>query len=211
MTKIDPREEVASKIKKYLPVAKHKYHQAKDVPADLVEALIRNEDAAFDRLYVHFSRPLFDFLNALVRDETEAENIMHNTFMYILEKRDSIDFSKSIKGFLYTCSKNYAIDFFRKRKRERRYQSEPFYDSYTVAAHEETVIAEETALLIEMAIATMPPKRRQIFEIQRREGKSNKEIALELGIAESTVSEHLSAAKNDIKQILQLAAFFLQI
>ncbi len=209
MTKIDTREEIPSIIKKHLPVAKHKYRQAKELPADLVEGLIRNEDAAFDRLYVHFSRPLFDFLNALVHDETEAENIMHDTFMYILEKRDTIDFSRSIKGLLYTCSKNNAIDFFRKRRREEKYQSEPLYDSYVVDAHDQALVAEETALLIEMTICSMPPKRRQIFEMQRKDGKSNKEIAIELGIAESTVSEHLSAAKNDIRQMLQFVIFFL--
>ena len=53
---------------------------------------------------------------------------------------------------------------------------------------------EEIYTIWERSLASLPAKTRQIFEMNRNEGKKYREIALELGISEKTVEVHMSAA-----------------
>jgi len=42
---------------------------------------------AFDALHARYERPLFGFVRAHVRDQTEAEDVLHETFMAVLRER----------------------------------------------------------------------------------------------------------------------------
>ncbi len=188
--------------------AKERYKQAQEVPAELIEALQKGENEAFDRLYIHFSEPLLNFLTILLHDEDEAMNILQDTFLYILENRTKFDFSRSIKGLLYTLSKRRAIDYFRQRKRDEIMQYE--FRNDDEPSIEANYIRDEIAEIIQMAIKTMPPMRKKVFLMQQ-DGKNAREIARELGITEATVSFHLKAAKAELRRMIGILAFFLVI
>lgn len=188
--------------------AKRRYRNSLEVPGDLVESLVRGEDVAFDRLYVHFVEPLLDFVNAMVHNEEDAKEIVHDTFTYILEKKDRIDFSRNIRGLLYTCARNFTMDYFRKRKTVERYKSMPIRDLGKEIPFDNHVIARETELLVRMAVDSMPEQRRRIF-IMNREDKSIREIAGELNISVSAVKQHLVLAKKDLRKLLLAITFFL--
>ena len=58
----------------------------------------------------------------------------------------------------------------------------------------------------------LPPKRREIFILSRKQGLSNKEIALQLQISESTIETQLSKALIFMKtQIQKHYEFILMI
>ncbi len=204
-------EKLGSVDSELVESSKRKYGSITDIPPALAESLKNGDVDAFEKLYKHFSRPLYDFVNRMLNDAAEAENIVHDTFEYILVNRHYIDFSRGIKGYLYKCTKNKVINYIKRRKALERYQVMPGLDHDSEPAHEEAIITEEIALIIEMAILNMPERRRQVVEMYRKEGKSNKEIAMELGISEGAVSQHLAAAKNDLRNILQIVVFFLMV
>ncbi len=200
MPRISPKQIVAVKVK---------YGDATEASLELLGRLKNGDAAAFETMYLQFVKPLFEFVNTLLHDEEEARNVVQDTFMYIWEKYPVIDFSRGVKGILFTYSKSRAIDYFRKRKRGEVYSALPHTGSALEHAHDEVVIGNELALLIDLAIDSMPPQRRRIFEMQRLGGKSNREIAKELGISDATVSVHLREARKDLEKILRLIIFFL--
>ena len=46
----------------------------------------------------------------------------------------------------------------------------------------------------------MPPQRRKVFLMSRRESLSNKEIAQKLSLSEKTVERHITLALTDLRK-----------
>ena len=72
---------------------------------------------------------------------------------------------------------------------------------------EENMFAEELLLLVQHTVEQMPAQRRKIYEMSRKEGKTNDEIAQLLTISKRTVENHLTQALSDIRKMLK--HFFL--
>jgi RNA polymerase sigma-70 factor (ECF subfamily) len=52
----------------------------------------------------------------------------------------------------------------------------------------------------------MPPQRKRIFVMSRKEGIPNNEIASQLSISQRTVENHITQAINDLKKVILLQA-----
>ena len=54
----------------------------------------------------------------------------------------------------------------------------------------------------------MPQKRQQVFRMSREEGKTNEEIARELGISKKTVENHINAALRELRKLISCISIF---
>ena len=70
---------------------------------------------------------------------------------------------------------------------------------------EERLFAQELQQLIELTVKNMPEQRRRVFEMSRKEGLSNEEIAQKLGISKRTVENHITTALAAIRKGTLLA------
>ena len=52
---------------------------------------------------------------------------------------------------------------------------------------------------LQQAINALPPRRRQVFQLCKLDGKSYEEAALELGLSTSTISDHIVKATHFIR------------
>ena len=193
---------------------KNKYNNpfpptTKDVSPEILHALRNGDHRAFQEIYLHYATPIKEFLTVLTRSEEDAREITQEIFVAIWEKHDQIDPQKSIKGYLYTIARNSALKLFERQKVRDKYVQANADASDDSIASDELMIAEETRLLIEIAISRMPAQRKKIFELNRNEGLKSSEIAEKLNLSRHTVDNHLAAAKKDIKEII--AAFIVMI
>lgn len=196
---------------KQIAAVQKQYGKGTEITPELLDKLKAGDKEAFEKIYLLFIKPLFDFINTLLRNDEETMNIVQDTFLYIWEKRNSLNFTHGIKGILYTYSKSRAIDFLRKRRRGEKYSVSPHHGVSLEYAHDEVVIGDELSVAVEMVIDGMPSQRRKVFEMQRIDGKSNREIAKELGLSDATVSVHLKEARKELDKIFRLIIFFLVI
>ena len=74
---------------------------------------------------------------------------------------------------------------------------------------EEEIEANDLRKYIDHLIEELPPKRREIFNLSRREHKSYKEIALMMNISEKTVENQISEALKFLKKNVFLLTIFL--
>ena len=70
-----------------------------------------------------------------------------------------------------------------------------------------SVIDQETQLLLHNAIQALPVKEREIFEMCYVEGLKNMEVAERLGVSESTVKKVKAKALDFLKDRLDPALF----
>ena len=73
---------------------------------------------------------------------------------------------------------------------------------------EEQVFADELMELIQKTVDNMPEQRRRIFEMSRKEGLTNDEIAKMMHISKRTVENHLTLALSKLRDILAILIVF---
>ena len=116
---------------------------------------------------------LYAVKNAGDRHDFLAEDCVQNAIFNAWKRRDSFDSIYTLKSFLYTSVKNEIISLYRKGKAQERYSSQLENEAFFA----NTVIDQETQLLLFNAIHSLPDRERQIFELSFIEGLKNIEIA----------------------------------
>lgn len=175
---------------------------------------------AFERLFFQYSGKLYNFMLKLSSGDTYlAEEITQRTFIKIWDIHEQINPSRSFISYLCTIAKNMLLNEYEHQTVEFVYRE---YASKFLSAKENNVTPEKelNRNLLEKYInqltEELPPARKQIFILSRKEMLSNKEIAQKLNLSESTVHTQLSKALSFMKEnlaryydeILVLAIFY---
>ena len=109
----------------------------------------------------------------------------------------------ALKSFCYTSIRNSIVSLDRKQRAKERYVSQ-LEDE---VVFNNSVIDQETQLLLHNAIQALPVKEREIFEMCYVEGLKNMEVAERLGVSESTVKKVKAKALDFLKDRLDPALF----
>lgn len=174
------------------------------IETDTLEKLKNGDLDSFNDVYFQYSPKIYVRLIKLVKNQTIAEEILQDVFTKIWLYRKKIDPSKGFISFLNHISDNLAMDFFRKVQRDKALQLEVWASAIELYYHtEEKVFFKDTQHMLSKAIDSLSPKRREILMLNKFQEKSYKEIANELGISVSTVSNQLVSALKDIKEYIQ--------
>ena len=128
-------------------------------------------------------------------DSYWAEEIVQRTFVRLWEIDDQVSPDKSLISYLCTIAKNLLMNVY------QRQTVEYIYAEYVLESSEEysdNADGELDGKLLEEYIdrlaEELPPSRKKIFVLSKRKHFTNKEIAVELNISESTVATQLSLA-----------------
>jgi RNA polymerase sigma-70 factor (ECF subfamily) len=165
---------------------------------------IRNKDE-FQKIFAEYYAPLCNFVLRFVKDYAISEDIVQSTFIRIWEQRQKITLTGSLKSYLFSATRNQAIDYLRKVKREEQ----TLQQSLEAAQHFDEVKIEQEAdsLMIRkkllLAINELKPKMREIFTLHKIEGLTYKEISEHLGIPQRTIEYNIYAALVRLKEILK--------
>ncbi|VTR44827.1 Probable RNA polymerase sigma factor fecI [Sphingobacterium thalpophilum] len=168
-----------------------------------LEKLKNGDLDSFNEIYFRYSPKIYVRLVKLVKSQTVAEEILQDVFTKIWLYREKIDPGKGFISFVNHISDNLAMDFFRKVQRDKVLQLEVWASAVELYYHtEENVFLKDTQYMLSKAIDSLSPKRREILLLNKFQEKSYKEIADQLGISVSTVSNQLVSALKDIKEYI---------
>jgi len=105
---------------------------------------------------------------------------------------------------LFTIAYNEICNIFRRRSHLQKFIGEQLIEnSQTSSETEELIDFNSIRVQIDKIIAKLPERQRTIFLKSREEGKSNKEIANELGLSSGTVDNYISESLKFIRSSLQ--------
>ncbi len=172
----------------------------------LVQQLKEGCEKAFKVLYKKYSNDIYAYSRSLLKSDTYAEEIVQEVFLKIWTYRHQLDNTTSFKSFLFTIARNFSYNFLRKSSKNRALREAIFYKSQVTQpkTQDEQLIEAEYEHIQTQVLALLPPKRRQIFEMSRQEGKTYREISEELNISISTVKSQVSKALKTIREYLAL-------
>lgn len=92
-----------------------------DLPEKEIQSLLnriaQGDDQAVSRLYLHYQRGLYAFIRMRVADDSDAEEILHDTFMVVIKKPLSFNATSKFSTWLCAIAKNKTLDWWRRKER----------------------------------------------------------------------------------------------
>src|ERR1700738_288219 len=84
---------------------------------ELVAAVRRGEDRAFEELYSRYRRRIGSYVLGMVGDHGRAEDVTQDVFMAALRRIRNSERPIAFKPWIYEIARNACIDEFRRSKR----------------------------------------------------------------------------------------------
>lgn len=171
---------------------------------ELFHLIRQGDEKAFTHIYDKYAHVLYVFALCYLKNDTVAEDAIQHIFMNLWEYRERMNIAVNPKSYLYTAVKNYVLNHIRNRQTALLKNFEVYNSrNHAEESLEATLEKEQINILLERAIADIEhEKKRQIVEF-RRDGFSNKEVALLLGIPENTVKTYYSQSVRLLREHLK--------
>jgi RNA polymerase sigma-70 factor (ECF subfamily) len=144
----------------------------------LVWRLKQGSPRALCRIYNRYEADLLTLARSLLGRTDQAEDVLQDVFVRLIESIDTFELTGSLKGYLVTCVANRARDYTRK---DRRRPGEPMEAAYGVASLQsgplQEVIADEQRQRLTAALAELPYEQREAVLLHLHAGLKFREIA----------------------------------
>jgi RNA polymerase sigma-70 factor (ECF subfamily) len=174
-----------------------------DRPTDaiLLARLAADDASALDALLARYWSPLVMFIARLAGSPEAAEDAVQETFCRLWERRRTWRVDGSVSGLLFRLARNIAISEHRHLQAEDRAAGIAIEHA---PRHHDAPAPPDDALraTLERAIASLPPRRREVFLLRVVHDLSYKEIAAVMGTSPQTVANQLSHALAELRSKL---------
>ena len=153
--------------------------------------------------------------------ESEAEDVVQDTFLELWKRKDTVEIGEQIQAFLYRITYTKCLNAIKHKQVENEYSAAAtelyqkkieFYDP----GQNETIQRMENKELqaeVYKAINELPDKCREVFKLSYLHNMKNKDIAEVLDISMRTVEAHMYKAlkylRVRLKYLLLLVFLFL--
>jgi RNA polymerase sigma-70 factor (ECF subfamily) len=156
-------------------------------------------------LVATYSTLLFRVAHSVVRNQSEAEDVVQDTFVRVLEHRHKLPTVRDLRVWLVRISWNLALD---RRRRIRPEQIDEFVAASLVSAHlpaDQALSETQQTQAVFHEMDRLPKLERQALLLSALEELDTAEIALILGRSDSAVRALLHRARARLRQRLQKA------
>ncbi|WP_316815485.1 RNA polymerase sigma-70 factor [Pedobacter nyackensis] len=173
--------------------------------------LLKNDDrAAFTEIYTRYTTLLFSYAYKKLRNKEEAQDIVQEVFVNLWNKRNDFQLNTNLAGYLYIAVRNRAFDLFAHKKLEIKYvDSMQAFFELKESATDHLVREKQISDQIDREINALPARMREIFELSRKNFLSHREISIELGISEQTVTTQIKRALRVLKVRLGISIYLI--
>ena len=169
-------------------------------------------DSTFEDLFKSYFQDLMRFVCSYVNDEEVAKDIVHDVFFALLRNKKRLDVSYSMKSYLFSLARNYAL-YFLKHFRVVAMNEREVSDLLENAG-EELGVYEERLNRLNEKLAELPEKQREVLMKCFVEGRKYKDVADEMEISVNSLKTHISRGlkflRNELREDVVLLMFTLK-
>ncbi|MDD2953243.1 MAG: RNA polymerase sigma-70 factor [Parabacteroides sp.] len=171
--------------------------------AELLKALSRGEHKAFDQLFISYYPKLKMFLKGFLPTEAEAEDLAQDVFVKLWNYRERLSQVENINSYLYRMAKNTLYTYLEHSfSRDLIDDMKDASEVLSAESLEDMLFAKELEELIDRKVEAMPPQRKAVYCMSRKQGLSIEEIAFRMDLSKRTVETHLYKALVDIRKVI---------
>jgi len=180
------------------------YAAASETSSDetLIGRIAGGDQLAMRTLFARHRVPVYRWLLRIVRDKTLAEDLVSDVFLDVWRQATSFKGRASVSTWLLAIARHKALS-----ARRRRIDAE--LDARTASTIADPADDPETALqkkkrseLLRDSLAQLSPEHGEVIDLVYYHGKSVKEVADIVGIAEATVKTRMFYARKKLAELV---------
>jgi len=178
----------------------HSQHPVEpDDDALLVLRVGEGDVAAYRELVRRYAAKLSRFAARLLRDATEAEDIVQETFLRLWQRASEYEPKARVTTWLHRITHNLAVD----RLRARRTQPLPDDEEMPTSARQATLLDEKRRVVaLEAALSALPERQASAIVLVHLHGLTGAEAAEVLGVGVEAVESLLSRGRRALRSEL---------
>ncbi|WP_257670577.1 RNA polymerase sigma factor [Parapedobacter tibetensis] len=179
--------------------------QGTDSERNWIIRMQKGDTQALSEVYLHYYQRLSYFILRTAKSPALTEDVVHDTFVKVWEKRIQIDPAQSLRPYIYTIARRLLLNLLNRAGHETAILSE--MRNFVSASENSTGRAldyGESEELVREALERLPDRCREVFVKCQLEGLSYKETAAQLGISENTVSNQMVKALKIVREHIRM-------
>jgi RNA polymerase sigma-70 factor, ECF subfamily len=174
----------------------------------LINGIQKGEIAAFEELYRRYYIFLCLLAEHIVRNPSDAEEIVSDVFVKLWNLRQKIDITTSIKGYLVKAVRNTSLNYLEKSKSKNRLTIQLSAADNEILAWESDyplgqLFEKEIGSILEESVCKLPDGCREIFMLSRNQDLTYNDIACKLSISVNTVKTQMKIALSKLRENLK--------
>ena len=153
--------------------------------------------AKFEQVYRHYRGLMYEAAFRLLGSEEDAEDAVHQAFLYLAENISKISepICTKTRSYVVIIVKSKSLDMLRRRKRRPTVELGENTPGLSAALPEGRGLAA--------AIAKLPGRERELILLKYAYGYTNSECAKLFGLSYHGIHSLDQRAKNKLRQLLQ--------
>lgn len=159
---------------------------------------------AFKEIVAIYGPRLYAQIRAIARNHEITNDILQNVFIKVFQNLNSFNQDSTLYTWMYRIARNEAINYLEKENRRTGIDIDP--PMLEILAGDSSLNhldEEQISTLLFKAIASLPEKQRQIFELKYLQELPYAEIAALLGTSEGGLKASFHHAKQKIELFLR--------
>ena len=171
----------------------------------LIKRIARGDQLAMRTLFGRHRVLLYRWLLRLVRDEALAEDLLSDVFLDVWRQAAAFEARSSVSTWLLAIARYKALS-------ARRRRTDAELDEKVASTVADTADDPEVALqkkaraeLLRHSVARLSPEHGEVIDLVYFHGKSIKEVAEIVGIAEATVKTRMFYARKRLAEFVAAA------
>lgn len=145
---------------------------------------------AFETLYDRYAGKLLRYVFRFVNDQAQAQDLVQETFLKLIEKPEAFDTGKRFSTWLYTVAGNLCRNHLRNIGNRKRINESLRMDD-AGEMPKSTMDLKRLQSAIQSVFGTLSEKEQEVFVLRFELDMSMKEMAEVLGIPEGSVKSRL--------------------
>ena len=169
---------------------------------ELLARIARGDRGAFESLFREHYAALVRFGEGLLRSRELAEDVVQEVLLNLWRQRETVRVDDSVRAYLFRAVRNRAFNQIRNERVRREAVPQLVLESREALAGDSALLETELEAAVRVAIAELPPRCREVFELSRVRGLRYSEIAEALGISIKTVETQMGRALKALRERL---------
>jgi len=175
--------------------------------AHLVRSYLAGKNAAFEKLFKRYEKPLFSFVLKFVRERQSAEDIFQQTWLKVLKGLPKYEERGKFSSWLFGIANNCCIDHARGKMRSRVDDAASSEGMDQLRGDdlnpEGMVVKQEQLAVLKKMVEQLPPEQKQVVLLRLYGEVPFKEIASILNSPLNTVLGRMHYAVRNLQKMVK--------
>lgn len=164
----------------------------------------QQDRGAFQHLFDRFGGKVQGYLRRTGLDPADAENILQDIMLAVWQKARLFDPERaSARTWIFSLARNRLIDIKRSGKRESAALERYAHETADDQIYEEDMLARAAGEKSVALLSLIPPEQASVLLMAYVEGKSHREIAIELKLPIGTVKSRARLGFQRVRSLLE--------